>query len=133
MSCKKISLKLNAYLDKELDPVSLSQVREHLKSCINCQNELRELITLNRVLGSIKSDMLPGNLESILSTQHKQSTFSIIPRKRISWISLAASIVLSFFLGSYLSNTAFSNTKQTTTQTYTQESLYSYLDGAEND
>jgi len=54
MKCEKITNKLGAYLDDELDEQIRRQVEEHLRQCPACTAELQELRHLSRYL-----DMVP--------------------------------------------------------------------------
>jgi anti-sigma factor RsiW len=54
MKCDEVKAVLNAYVDKELSSVEMQTVDEHLLSCVDCNNDYRELTELRAVINSGK-------------------------------------------------------------------------------
>ncbi len=123
----RFSKKLNAYIDGELKKDEFQKVREHLKNCHLCQTELRELTNLNRFLSSYKEEEVPEYinqriLAAIESTSvHPQRAW--LTRRVVSF-SIAASVLISFAAGVFLSNQAFAQNNDSDLQ-FGQETLFS--------
>jgi serine/threonine protein kinase len=50
MDCRDFSENLQAYVDNELSEVESAALEEHLQDCDSCTKELRELMTVNKLL-----------------------------------------------------------------------------------
>jgi len=128
----KFSKRLNAYIDGELKKDEFQKVREHLKSCHLCQAELRELTSLNRFLSSYKEEEVPEYINQRILTAIESS--SVHPQiawltRRVVSFSIAASVLISFAAGVFLSNQAFAQNKDSDLQ-FGQETLFSmYYEG----
>jgi anti-sigma factor RsiW len=59
VDCSTTKERLNAYLDGELPPRIVAQVRQHLQTCARCTAELDELKRLNRVLDALQGMEVP--------------------------------------------------------------------------
>ena len=53
MDCQKIKKLIPSYLDKELEPKEIQQVREHLSCCPDCQKELEAIEESWAMLGEL--------------------------------------------------------------------------------
>ena len=129
----RFSKRLNAYIDGELKKDEFRKVREHLKNCHLCQAELRELTNLNRFLSSYKEEEVPEYinqriLAAVGSTSvHPQRAW--LTRRVVSF-SIAASVLISFAAGVFLSNQAFAQNNDSDLQ-FGQETLFSMYYGGE--
>lgn len=128
----RFSKRLNAYIDGELKKSEFQKVREHLKNCHLCQTELRELTNLNRFLSSYKEEEVPEYInQRIMATI--EST-AIHPQRawftrRVVSFSIAASVLISFAAGVFISNQAFAQNNDSDLQ-FGQETLFSmYYEG----
>ena len=128
----RFSKRLNAYIDGELKKGEFQKVREHLKSCHLCQTELRELTNLNRFLSSYKEKEVPEYInQRIMATiestaTHPQRTWFT---RRVVSFSIAASVLISFAAGVFISNQAFAQNNDSDLQ-FGQETLFSmYYEG----
>ena len=128
----RFSKRLNAYIDGELKMDEFQKVREHLKSCHLCQTELRELTNLNGFLSSYEEKEVPEYinqriLAAIESTSvHPQRAW--LTRRVVSF-SIAASVLISFAAGIFMSNQAFAQNNDSDLQ-FGQETLFSmYYEG----
>ena len=110
MSCNEICDKLSLYIDNELSDEEMHQMEEHLKSCGNCQEELKEYRDLISVLKSLPEEEPPeGYCERLHkkllenSTQKTEKAASKIKSiNRFKWVkygSIAAALILVFIVG----------------------------------
>ncbi|HHE37550.1 MAG TPA: hypothetical protein ENL20_03130 [Candidatus Cloacimonetes bacterium] len=130
----KYAKKLNAYIDSELSKKEFTKIQEHLKDCLYCQKEIREINKINAFLSGYQNEDVPENLnEKILSSvgKHSINERKAIFLRRVSRLSIAASILFSLFSGIILSNITFSNNStlsaENTEIEFAQDSLYDYL------
>ena len=129
----RFSKRLNAYIDGELKKGEFQKVREHLKSCHLCQTELRELTNLNRFLSSYKEEEVPEYINQRImatiksTTTHPQRAWFT---RRVVSFSIAASVIISFVIGIFMSNQAFTQNNDSDLQ-FGEESLYSFFEGGE--
>jgi|GEM_PF-1745265 len=66
MKCKEIHEVLEHYLDNELSPEERREVREHLKGCPACREELASVKRYRKAMASLKTMPAPDNfLESV--------------------------------------------------------------------
>ena len=124
MKCKEIGEKLTEYLDNCLSEVENSEIEHHLKSCINCQQELVELKSFLSILENdkmeIPSNNLKVNFDKILAEEIAKKGPKVIPLKsKTDWktfIKVAASILIvfsAFLLGKYQPEKLSSKEKNT--------------------
>ncbi len=119
--------KVNAFLDNELSQQERSRMKEHLLSCQSCQQELRELQKLNRILGKVRTDS-----PSIETMNTIRSLSSRIEKSPSRWI-ISGSIAASFIIGLMLSTLTFSTATQSQNDYQLgNNSLYSYFIGDED-
>ena len=124
---------LNAYLDNELGKEQFDLVKVHLLSCSVCQNEIRELNSLNALLASYDEKEVPDFLkEKILSELEDFPNSRIFRKNRLVNFMIAASIAASFLIGLIFSTITFTDQADTLSEfSLGQESLYSYYNGVE--
>ncbi len=128
----KYSKKINAYIDGELNEKEFIKVRDHLKNCHLCQNELREINRLSEFLSQYKDEDVPEKINQrildAVKTLSERNFFYRLPGKVIK-LSIAASVVLAFLSGIVLSNIAFTSANGSTIE-FGQETLFSmYYEG----
>ena len=79
MRCKKVRQKLGAYLDGELKQRQKELIKEHLKKCADCRQELTFLAQLSEILKKWKevecSDEFETNIWQSISLE-KEKRFS---------------------------------------------------------
>lgn len=66
MSHHRIQRDLSAYMDEELAPEAMAEVRSHLEQCSACQAELNGLRGLRRLLGRLEAPELPPGFDAAL-------------------------------------------------------------------
>lgn len=67
MNCNECHERLYPYLDRELSPKELDQVRVHLDECGGCEHEfVVEGLFLDRLRGSATSDVAPAGVRERL-------------------------------------------------------------------
>ncbi len=135
--------KVNVFLDGELQSSEQVAMKKHASNCLICQQEIRELSNINNSLANWEDEAVPMDIYSrILAEADKISPIisqNKLPRKymklwrSVSNLSIAASILLAFFMGILLSNNSFGNDKLNDSQDSSYEvafesySMLSYL------
>jgi anti-sigma factor (TIGR02949 family) len=102
VACDENARLLHGYLDGELDLVRNLEIEEHLKTCPHCAQELRGQQTLRKAFRSANLyDRAPRGLEArIRATLPLEDRVRLTPRRAFrNWVTVAAAIVLAFFLG----------------------------------
>ncbi|GBF32957.1 hypothetical protein DCCM_2054 [Desulfocucumis palustris] len=66
MNCREVLLKLNPYLEKELDIFTNKQVEKHLDNCPVCQNEFKTLARTLRIIKAVKAPPMPRDYSKII-------------------------------------------------------------------
>ena len=125
--------KLNAYIDGELSKNDFEEIKEHLKYCRFCQNEIRELNSINQFLSSYKNNEVPEYLNQRILASVREISLEKnrgFLNKYVLKFSIAASVLFSFYSGILLSDLAFSS-QQNSELEFGQETLYSYFEGVE--
>ena len=102
MDCKTASALLHAYLDRELDRASVSELEAHLDGCLDCARELASLEALGKVVREgAQRFTAPASLRSQLlaatDAGDAKSTTHVNSQSR--WWGIAASVALAFALG----------------------------------
>ena len=123
--------KLNAYIDGELSKRDFNEIKEHLKNCRFCQNEIRELNSINQFLSSYKNNEVPEYLNQRILASVREISLEKnrgFLNKYIFKFSIAASVLFSFYSGILLGDIAFS-AKQNSELEFGEETLYSYFEG----
>ncbi|MCD4817259.1 MAG: hypothetical protein K8S23_01035 [Candidatus Cloacimonetes bacterium] len=129
MKCK-FEKKIGAFLDNELQKEDFAQVKEHLKSCLICQQTLRELNSINIFFENYTDVEVPEYLNQRILSKINSSVSKF--KKNIINFAVAASIAFAFFSGLFASNQTFTQNRENTEQiAFGTESFYSYLDWEE--
>ncbi len=128
MKCEKVQERLQAFLDNETSSEVTEEIRNHLLECTSCQNELRILQETDEFLLAFQEEEVPEvltkKLLSIPDSETKISYFS--PFKKMS---IAASILLSFILGAWISSQTLQNRNDTDSLLSSDNNLYAYFEG----
>ncbi len=104
MACENNERLLRAYFDGELDLVRSLEFEEHLKTCPQCANELREQQTLRDSLRAANlyeraPDSLRARVRATLPVEARPQSISTTRRPVIEWLAIAAAILIAVFLG----------------------------------
>ncbi|MGB9069248.1 MAG: zf-HC2 domain-containing protein [Candidatus Acidiferrales bacterium] len=115
MACESDKLLLHAYFDGELDLIGSLQIEEHVKSCLDCSQDLREQRTLRTALRrpglyqqaprSLGAEILAaaGRASVRASSSaplNRAATFDAARRRpALQWLAVAASIAVVVFVG----------------------------------
>ncbi|TMM32504.1 hypothetical protein FDT66_02540 [Polaribacter aestuariivivens] len=115
MKCNHIQNKLIGFLENSLSEVANSEVKEHLKSCTNCNKELEDVKSFLNILDNQKTEIpsnnLRDNFNKMLASEMANASPKVIPLKPQqdwkSYLKVAASIVIvigAFLFGKHQSN-----------------------------
>lgn len=124
MACEGKTLLVHAYFDGELDLVRSLELEEHLKSCGQCAQELRNQETLRKSLrgGSlyspapeglearIRASLAAENDGKVSGSESRKTVITMAPdlnvpgrRKILEWVAVAAAVLIAatlvFMLG----------------------------------
>lgn len=115
MACESDKLLLHAYFDGELDLSRSLQIEEHVKSCSDCSEDLRQQRTLRAALHSpglyqqapqsLRAEILAAagresGRASSSATLNRAVTFGSARRRPVlEWLAVAASIAVVVFVG----------------------------------
>jgi anti-sigma factor RsiW len=108
VACKSNERLLHGYLDGELDIVRTVEFEEHLKTCADCDAELREQQIMRQSLRSSSLyERAPEHLRvriraEIPSGDVRRKVTSMQRRSVVTWLAAAAAIVAAFILGGRL-------------------------------
>ncbi len=119
--------KLNAYIAGELSEMEYNKVREHIRSCHLCQNEIRILQQVDNFLFQYTEEEVPAGLKEKILNSVSKSHSNPFMRKVVSF-SIAASVLISFMAGIVLSNGLYAENTESDI-TIGEDSLYSYFEG----
>jgi anti-sigma factor RsiW len=87
MNCQESTVVLQAYLDKELDPVRSLEVAQHLMECRRCQRRYEEHQALRQVIGRQASYFeAPGGVCRRVRRAVRQAARAEAPPVRWSWV-----------------------------------------------
>jgi hypothetical protein len=114
MKCRDIKNQLSEYLEHSLTEVANSEVKNHLKKCENCQQELSEMKSFLSILDKdtieIPSANLKLNFEKMLTKEIENCQPKVVKlQSKTDWktyIRVAASVLVvfsAFLLGKYQS------------------------------
>ena len=130
--CKFVKI-MNAFLDNELPEKETAFLREHIKTCRDCQNEIRDYSIINQFLGRYQDEDVPKYLSKkiLAEVKEKEDKYYIhrYSLKFTKW-ALAASVGAAFLIGAYLSNMMFSSLDQYSFD-LGEDTLFSYFEGVE--
>lgn len=97
----RIQHQLSAYLDNELAPDEMAEIRRHLNDCQACQEELESLRITKRMLGGLSTPELPRDFEASLwarieRPQERRWAIPRIwwPRPAVAMAAVALALVL---------------------------------------
>jgi len=128
MKCEKVKERLQAFIDNETSSEVTEEIRNHLTSCISCQNELRELQKIDTFLLAFHDEEVPEELSikllNIPQSEPKISYFGSFKK-----VSIAASILLSFILGAWISSQTIQNRTSSDSLLSSDNNLYAYFEG----
>ena len=124
MKCRDIKNQLSEYLEHSLTEVANSEVKNHLKKCENCQQELSEMKSFLSILDKdtieIPSANLKLNFEKMLTKEIENHQPKVVKlQSKTDWktyLRVAASVLIvlsAFLLGKYQSNNLSPNEKNT--------------------
>ena len=65
INCRDVGLRLQSYLDDELDPRRADRIREHLAACIECGLEYDVYASLKSDIGALRQDLDPSTIERL--------------------------------------------------------------------
>jgi len=115
VACESDKLLLHAYFDGELDLVRSLKIEEHVKSCSDCSQDLRQQQTLRTALGtpglyqrapqSLRERVLAaagresGGASSSAALKKAAMLRSAWRRPVLEWLAVAASIAVVIFVG----------------------------------
>jgi anti-sigma factor RsiW len=105
MACDSDGRLLQAYFDGELDLVRTVEFEEHLKTCLDCTAELRELQIMRQSLRSSNLyERAPESLRARIRAElpggeAQPRLISIRRRPVLEWLAVAAAIVIALILG----------------------------------
>lgn len=89
MNCKHVQTYLSAYLDKELTRSEMLEIRAHVSSCDECQEEEAGLIALKSFLESTPVVEPPADFEDrLLTSVFGDRSPEAVQRQRISYWTL---------------------------------------------
>jgi anti-sigma factor (TIGR02949 family) len=104
VDCENSERLLRAYFDGELDLVHSLEFEEHLKTCPQCANELREQQTLRNSLRSANlyeraPESLRARVRATLPSEARPQSIPTTRRPVIEWLAIAAAILIALLLG----------------------------------
>ncbi len=102
MICRKIKRLLNAYLDKELNPQKTSLVESHLKTCLNCQKELKDFLSLKKLIGLEEKKKAPPGFSQLLLEKIREKRPLSLEIENLAKKLIPIPLALGLLLGSYL-------------------------------
>ena len=65
ISCRDVGLRLQSYLDDELDPERMDRIREHLDACVQCGLEFDVYARIKSDIGARRVDPDPATIERL--------------------------------------------------------------------
>jgi predicted anti-sigma-YlaC factor YlaD len=69
MTCKETQRHLSAYLDRQLKPADVSEVRLHLETCAACRTEERSILQLKETLRTVRMPEIPADLIAAIEAE----------------------------------------------------------------
>lgn len=104
MSAHRLQQQLSAYLDGELAPDEMAEVRRHLTDCPDCQEELEGLRVVKTTLAGLKQPALPTDFAAGVWERIERSPADAVSRWTAPWAWLrrpalaAAAVALALIL-----------------------------------
>ena len=117
MKCEKTQKKLSSFIDNELKEEEIRFIREHLKKCQECAEELRVLSTAWDFMGAAEelepSPYFWTRLSATIAQQEEEKALRwSFWRKLISNpipVAAAAALILGLLLGNFVGRTLYPN------------------------
>lgn len=102
MNCKNVQSQLSAYLDEELAGREMIEIRDHVSQCRDCEEELRCVEGLKRLLGNTAVPEPSQDFEDRLVSRVLSATAKPAEVRKISFVALtgiaAASMLATLML-----------------------------------
>ena len=94
MNCKAVQASLSAFIDREVGPIELMQIRAHLADCAVCGREEQDLRCLKSLLSGIPTPEPDAAFEArLLSGIHRPAERRMVVRgSRVGSVALYASV-----------------------------------------
>lgn len=96
MNCERVSQRLSAYADHELTGHEMRQVREHLRQCPDCQQELEGVESMKRLMSRLAADESRVSLEEL-----QTKVFAPAPSRRAVrpavWLGAGVAAAVTLF------------------------------------
>jgi len=125
----ELAIKLNAFLDGELDTEETATIKYHLTQCPYCQKHLRELKKLNQFISSHQEKEVSADLTAkLLEIGKRRSIISTRIPLKFSRFAVAASLVIAFIASVIFVDLSI-KTKSNLSYSYEEDSFYSYFEG----
>jgi anti-sigma factor RsiW len=104
VACENRELLLRAYFDGELDVVRSIEFEEHLKTCVQCAQELHEQQAMRDSLRAANlyeraPDSLRLRVRAAIPPEAQPQPIPIGRRPVLEWLAVAAAILIAVFLG----------------------------------
>ena len=65
MSCRDVGLRLQSFLDDELDPGRMERIREHLDACVDCGLEFDIYSKIKAEIAARREEADPAELDRL--------------------------------------------------------------------
>lgn len=102
MKCENVKLKLNRYLDGELDEKSENEIKQHLSECEKCSAEFQSLFAIDDFLDVFEEESVDESTIDEIMSQIGTTKISFFGKFKKEIISIAASALLFGSLGTVL-------------------------------
>lgn len=105
--CRKISAKLNSFIDDELSAKERAFIEEHLNGCTACKTEYESLAALNGSLAILRNPECPESLKNRLKSIPGSKTAAIKHLRLLHYLKplpVAAAILLTIAAAGFLGN-----------------------------
>lgn len=104
MDCKTVTEKLSQLIDSEISEEEALEIRDHLKTCSECEGVYEGLLKLKESLREIKREEAPPsfmeNLKQALKKEEKRGLLLRLP-VRGRGLSVVAAMLIVGFMGIY--------------------------------
>ena len=124
--CKETKF-IEKYLNNELDKEKKMFIQKHLETCPICKKEYSELSEVDNFLSMYSSVETPFSLNNKIMYDLNSGKFKSEKRGFLSLIPVAASLIIAFVLGIYISNATLNNSLDNPTN-LGQDTFYSFLE-----
>ena len=127
MNCRKNRSLISAYLDQELPGAEMLSVREHMRECPECRDELDEMRDLKQMLGAMKTVAPRPEFEERLfaTVCARKSRRTYVASLATMVAAAAAAAALAFVLFGRTGQPGLSPTDVDGGETLASDSLYS--------